>query len=163
MLLVTPCIIVIVQPSLEWIKKTVPEKLKRTFNLFICLGCFMFFLVDHLHYEVQHLYLMILSVAGFFSGTLQGQVEIIRLVSQMNFWTNLILFSKESKTKLKKLLTNLLYLEYSGLWINILCAGHKSLVQECFFKNSAADLLPALRFLDGLYNFCNFVIILSLM
>ena len=45
----------------------------------------MFFLVDHLHYEVQHLYLMILSVAGFFSGTLQGQVEIIRLVSQMNF------------------------------------------------------------------------------
>ena len=31
------------------------------------------------------------------------------------------------------------------------------------FGNSAADLLPVLGFLGGLYNFCNFVIIFSLM
>ena len=41
--------------------------------------------------------------------------------------------------------------------------GNKSPVQECFFKDSAGDLLPALRFLGRQYNFCNFVIILSLM
>ena len=44
-----------------------------------------------------------------------------------------------------------------GLSMDILHAGNKSPVQECFFKNSASDLLPALRFLGGLYNFCNFV------
>ena len=47
--------------------------------------------------------------------------------------------------------------------MNILCMGDKSLAQECFFKNRVGDLLPALRFLGELYNFCNFVIILSLM
>ena len=36
-------------------------------------------------------------------------------------------------------------------------------MQRDFFKNSAGDLLPAIRFLDGLYNFCNFVIIFSSM
>ena len=47
--------------------------------------------------------------------------------------------------------------------MNIFRAGYKSPVQRGSFKNSAGDLLPALRFLGGLYNFCNFVIILSLM
>ena len=47
--------------------------------------------------------------------------------------------------------------------MNILHAGDISPMQEHFFKNSAGDLLPALRFMGGLYNFCNFVIILSLM
>ena len=47
--------------------------------------------------------------------------------------------------------------------MNILRAGDKSLMQRDFFKNSAGDLLPAIRFLDGLYNFCNFVIIFSSM
>ena len=51
----------------------------------------------------------------------------------------------------------------AGLLVNILCAGDKSPVQEGFFKNSTGNLLPALRFLGGLYNFCNFVIILSLL
>ena len=46
----------------------------------------------------------------------------------------------------------------AGLSMNILCA-----VQEGFFKNSAGNLLPTLKFLDGLYNVCNFVIILSLL
>ena len=49
-----------------------------------------------------------------------------------------------------------------GLSMNILCAGDKSPVQECVLKTSADDLLSALRFLGGLHNFCNFVIILSL-
>ena len=41
--------------------------------------------------------------------------------------------------------------------MNILRVGDKSLVQRGFFRTSAGDLLPALRFLGGLYNFCNFV------
>ena len=47
--------------------------------------------------------------------------------------------------------------------MNILCTGDKSLVQRGFFTNSAGNLLPALGFLGGLYNFCNFVIIFCLM
>ena len=42
--------------------------------------------------------------------------------------------------------------------MNVLCAGDKSPVQRDFSKNGAGDLLPALRFLGGVYNFCNFVI-----
>ena len=34
----------------------------------------------------------------------------------------------------------------------------KSPAQRGYFKNSVADLLLALRFLGGLYNFCNFLI-----
>ena len=49
-----------------------------------------------------------------------------------------------------------------GLSMNILRAGDKSPAQERFLKTSAGDLLPALRFLGGLHNFCNFVIIFSL-
>ena len=48
-----------------------------------------------------------------------------------------------------------------GLSMNILCAGDKSPVQRSFFTNSTGDLLPALGFLDRLYNFCNFVIIFN--
>ena len=33
------------------------------------------------------------------------------------------------------------------------------LPMQRFFTKSAGDLLPALRFLGGLHNFCNFVII----
>ena len=50
----------------------------------------------------------------------------------------------------------------AGLSMNILCVGNKSLVQRGFFKNSTGDLLPVLKFLGGLYNFCNFVIVFSL-
>ena len=52
---------------------------------------------------------------------------------------------------------------HAGLSMNILHTGNKSPMQERFSKNSVSDLLPALRFLGRLYNFCNFVIILSLM
>ena len=45
--------------------------------------------------------------------------------------------------------------------MNILCAGDKLPVQRGFSKNGMDDLLPALRFLGRLYNFCNFVIILD--
>ena len=41
--------------------------------------------------------------------------------------------------------------------------GHKSPVQRGFFRNSTGNLLPILGFLGELYNFCNFVIIFSLM
>ena len=47
--------------------------------------------------------------------------------------------------------------------MNILQAGDKSPVQRGFFTNSAGGLLPALGSLGGLYNFCNFMIIFSLM
>ena len=47
--------------------------------------------------------------------------------------------------------------------MNILRAGDKLPVQKGFFKNGAGDLLPALRFQGGVYNFCNFVIIFSLL
>ena len=47
--------------------------------------------------------------------------------------------------------------------MNNLHVSNKSPVQRSFYKNSMGDLLPALRFLGELYNFCNFVIIFSLM
>ena len=51
----------------------------------------------------------------------------------------------------------------TGLSMNILHAGNKSPMQIGFLKYSVRNLLPALRFLGELYNFCDFVIILSLM
>ena len=51
----------------------------------------------------------------------------------------------------------------TGLSVNILHAGYKTPVQRGFFTNSVSDLPPTLGFLCGLYNFCNFVIICSLM
>ena len=53
------------------------------------------------------------------------------------------------------------YIYISGLSINILHAGDKLPVERGFFTNSMVDLLPALGFLGGIYNFCNFVIIFS--
>ena len=50
-----------------------------------------------------------------------------------------------------------------GLSMNILHAGSQSSVQRGFFKNSMGNLLPTIRFLVGLYNFCNFAIIFSLL
>ena len=55
------------------------------------------------------------------------------------------------------------YHNRAGLSMNILRAGDKSPVQKGFFNNRAGDLLHALSFPGGLYNFCNFVIIFSLM
>ena len=52
---------------------------------------------------------------------------------------------------------------YTGLSMNIFCTGNKSPVQWGFFNNSAGNLLPALKFLGGLYNYYNFVITFSLM
>ena len=45
----------------------------------------------------------------------------------------------------------------TGLSMNILCVGDKSPAQRDFFKNSIGDLLPTLRFLGGLCNFCNYI------
>ena len=42
--------------------------------------------------------------------------------------------------------------------MKILHAGDKLLVQRGLSKNGAGELLPPLRFLGGLYNFCNFAI-----
>ena len=44
----------------------------------------------------------------------------------------------------------------AGLSINILLTGQKSPKQADFFKNSAANISPASRFLGRLYTFCNF-------
>ena len=49
-----------------------------------------------------------------------------------------------------------------GLLMNILHEGDKSPVQRGFFTNSVGNLLPTLWFLGGLYNFCNFVFMFSL-
>ena len=51
----------------------------------------------------------------------------------------------------------------AGLSVIIVHAGDKLSVPRGFFTNSAGNLLPALGCLGGLYNFCNFVIIFSLM
>ena len=51
----------------------------------------------------------------------------------------------------------------TDLSMNILHAGNILPVQRGFFKNSASDLLPALRFLGRLHNFYSFVITFSLM
>ena len=51
----------------------------------------------------------------------------------------------------------------TGLSMNILRAGNESPVQIGFLKNNVGYLLPALRFLGGLYNFHYFVVIFSLM
>ena len=45
----------------------------------------------------------------------------------------------------------------AGLSMNIFCAGDKLPMQRGFSKNGRGDLLPTLRFLGRLYNFCNFV------
>ena len=45
----------------------------------------------------------------------------------------------------------------TGLSMNILHVGDKSPAQRGFFKKSAGNLLPALRFLGGLCNFCNYI------
>ena len=47
--------------------------------------------------------------------------------------------------------------------MNILRVGDKSPIQRGIFKNSAGNLLLALRFLGRLYNLRHFVIIISLM
>ena len=44
--------------------------------------------------------------------------------------------------------------------MNILRAGNKSPLQKGFITNSSGDLLPSL---GGLFDFCNFVIMFSLM
>ena len=44
------------------------------------------------------------------------------------------------------------YVYLSDLSINLLRAGAKSPMRRGFFNNIAAHLLPALSFLDGLYN-----------
>ena len=41
--------------------------------------------------------------------------------------------------------------------MNILRAGDKLPLQRSFFKNSMGGLLPALRFLGRLCNFCNYI------
>ena len=70
---------------------------------------------------------------------------------------------KEYKGKIKMVqgqwsqLKMKLLLGCTGLSMNILRAGDKSPVQKRFFENSGGDVLPALRFLGGLYNFCNYV------
>ena len=46
--------------------------------------------------------------------------------------------------------------------MNILHAGKKLHMQDWFFESSMGYLLPALRFEDGLYDFCNFLSVLSL-
>ena len=51
----------------------------------------------------------------------------------------------------------------SDLSINILRAGDKLPMRRCFFTNSTGDLLAAIGLPGGLYNFCDFVIIFSLM
>ena len=43
--------------------------------------------------------------------------------------------------------------------MNILYTDNKSPLQKGIFNNSMGNLLPALSFLGGLYNFCNFIII----
>ena len=52
-----------------------------------------------------------------------------------------------------------LYSNSTDLSMNILGMGYKLQVQRSFFNNSVGDLLPALSFLGGLYDFSNFVII----
>ena len=64
-----------------------------------------------------------------------------------------------TKNPQKKFLDSQNTLEQGFQWI--LC--NKSSVQRDFSKKSVSNLLPTLRFLGRLYNFCNFVIIFSLM
>ena len=65
-----------------------------------------------------------------------------------------LLFKKQIKSKLG----NKRFLNKAGLSMNILCVGDKSPVQRGFFTNS----MGTLGSLGGLYNFCNFVVIFSL-
>ena len=51
----------------------------------------------------------------------------------------------------------------AGLLMNILRVGDKLPVQQGFLTNSTGNLLPNLKLLGGLYNFCNLAIIFGLM
>ena len=53
--------------------------------------------------------------------------------------------------------------DVTGLSMNILCMDDKLPRQRGFFTKSVGSLLPTLGFLGGLFSFCNFVIIFSLM
>ena len=72
-----------------------------------------------------------------------------------------IFFIKKAHVQLKQLWSSVPVL-VSGLSMNILHTGNKSPMQRHFLKNSAGDLLPTLRFLGRLYNFCFSAIIFSL-
>ena len=78
-------------------------------------------------------------------------------LSQYKSWS-IVVFTDASYANLNDGVSSV-----AGLSMNILRASNKLLVQRGFFTNSAGDLLPTLGFLGGLYNFCNFVIIFSLM
>ena len=72
-------------------------------------------------------------------------------------------YKADSSTCTYKKKINLNRYDASDFSMNILGVSIKSPTQKGFFKYSREDLLPALRFLGELYNFCNFVIIFSLM
>ena len=75
---------------------------------------------------------------------------------EANVWLNLY------ELKLMFSLKNVPRIAITGFSMNILCTGDKLPLERGFFKNSTIDLLLALRFLGGLYNFCNFAIMVSL-
>ena len=56
-----------------------------------------------------------------------------------------------------------LFRHATSLLLNILNTDNKSPVQMSFLKKSSGELLPTLRFLGRLYNFCTSVIMFSLM
>ena len=56
-----------------------------------------------------------------------------------------------------------LFRHATSLLLNILNTDNKSPVQMSFLKKSSGKLLPTLRFLGRLYNFCTSVIMFSLM
>ena len=92
------------------------------------------------------------------------------MVEQFHCLTNLSFFGIPLYLYIyvdKFILTLLIYIFlmyiFSGLSMNISCVDDKSPVQIGFFKNSTGDLLLALGVLSTLYNFCNFLIIFSLM
>ena len=79
-------------------------------------------------------------------------------ISSKDFLNFVLVYNDNSPTKGSKG-----SLGTAGFSMNILYVDDKSPVQRGFFTNSVGELLPALGFLGRLYNFCNFVIIFSLM
>ena len=56
-----------------------------------------------------------------------------------------------------------LFRHATSLSLNILNTDNKSPLQMSFLKKISGELLPTLKFLGRLYNFCTSVIIFSLM
>ena len=123
-------------------------------------GGFIVFLID-IHGNIHLLLWSFTRFESVVKSTLGA--ETISLVEAAKNGFSLPRFIEEILPNIKLDINCFTDSKSPGLLMNIVHTGNKAPMQRCFFKNSAGSLLPALRFLGRLYNFCNSVNIFSLL